>query len=140
MLKTYTRRPVVVLDTNMLMLAASGVRVFEHIEEQLESKPRFIVLKPVYEELTKLLQSSSQSTRRQAQLAIKLVHMFCEVVDYGDIKSSSVDDILIRYAIENNAIVASNDKELRAKLRSIGIPEAYFKEESGRVAVEGYFK
>ncbi|MEM4769246.1 MAG: 30S processome protein Utp24 [Desulfurococcaceae archaeon] len=142
MLKTSTestRKPIVVLDTNMLMLAASGVRVFEQIEEQLETKPRFVVLSPVLNELIKLSRTSAQSLRKQALLALELVRMFCEIVDYGNVETSSVDELIIRYAVENKAIVATNDRELRAKLRAIGIPEAYFREESRRVVVEGYF-
>ncbi|MEM1699929.1 MAG: 30S processome protein Utp24 [Desulfurococcaceae archaeon] len=142
MLKTSTestRKPIVVLDTNMLMLAASGVRVFEQIEEQLETKPRFVVLSPVLNELIKLSRTSAQSLRKQALLALELVRMFCEIVDYGNVETSSVDELIIRYAVENKAIVATNDRELRARLRAIGIPEAYFREESRRVVVEGYF-
>jgi rRNA-processing protein FCF1 len=123
----------------MLMLAASGVRVFEQIEEQLETKPRFVVLSPVLNELIKLSRTSAQSLRKQALLALELVRMFCEIVDYGNVETSSVDELIIRYAVENKAIVATNDRELRAKLRAIGIPEAYFREESRRVVVEGYF-
>ncbi|MEM4663713.1 MAG: 30S processome protein Utp24 [Desulfurococcaceae archaeon] len=134
-----TRKPIVVLDTNMLMLAANGVRVFEQIEEQLETKPRFVVLSPVLNELIKLSRTSAQSLRKQALLALELVRMFCEIVDYGNVETSSVDELIIRYAVENKAIVATNDRELRAKLRAIGIPEAYFREESRRVVVEGYF-
>ncbi|MEM0326096.1 MAG: 30S processome protein Utp24 [Desulfurococcaceae archaeon] len=134
-----TRKPIVVLDTNMLMLAASGVRVFEQIEEQLETKPRFVVLSPVLNELIKLSRTSAQSLRKQALLALELVRMFCEIVDYGNVETSSVDELIIRYAVENKAIVATNDRELRARLRAIGIPEAYFREESRRVVVEGYF-
>lgn len=142
MLKTSTestRKPIVVLDTNMLMLAASGVRVFEQIEEQLETRPRFVVLSPVLNELIKLSRTSAQSLRKQALLALELVRMFCEIVDYGNVETSSVDELIIRYAVENKAIVATNDRELRARLRAIGIPEAYFREESRRVVVEGYF-
>ncbi|MEM1618201.1 MAG: 30S processome protein Utp24 [Desulfurococcaceae archaeon] len=134
-----TRKPIVVLDTNMLMLAASGVRVFEQIEEQLETRPRFVVLSPVLNELIKLSRTSAQSLRKQALLALELVRMFCEIVDYGNVETSSVDELIIRYAVENKAIVATNDRELRARLRAIGIPEAYFREESRRVVVEGYF-
>ncbi|MEM0217995.1 MAG: 30S processome protein Utp24, partial [Desulfurococcaceae archaeon] len=111
-----TRKPIVVLDTNMLMLAASGVRVFEQIEEQLETKPRFVVLSPVLNELIKLSRTSAQSLRKQALLALELVRMFCEIVDYGNVETSSVDELIIRYAVENKAIVATNDRELRAKL------------------------
>ncbi|MGC8982405.1 MAG: PIN domain-containing protein [Desulfurococcaceae archaeon] len=135
-----SRAPLVLLDANMLMLAANGIRVFEHIEEQLASKPRYLILRPVYNELVKIATTGPPQVRRKALFALKLVEVFCEVVDYGDESSTSVDDLIIKYALENRAIVATNDRELRSKLRKLGIPEAYFREESRRVVVEGYFK
>lgn len=133
-----SKRPLVVLDTNMLMLAASGIRVFEQIEEELESKPVFVVLKPVHDELVKLASNSKGVTAKMAHLALKLVEQFCVVVDYALKPGESVDDAIVNFALQNRAIVATNDKELRRKLRQIGIGEAYFREEARRVRVEGY--
>lgn len=122
----------------MLMLAASGVRVFEHIEEQLKAKPKFVVLKPVYEELVKLASSEQSLIKKRASFALELVRRFCELVDYPCSPNMPVDDVIIKYALEEKAIVATNDKELRAKLRKLGIPQAYLREEAMRVVVEGY--
>lgn len=132
--------PIVVLDTNMLMLAADGIRVFEDIEEQLETKPRYVVLKPVYDELISLAQTAPPSIRRRARLALELVHKFCEVVNFEDPSSRSADEAILKYALLKRAIVASSDKELRSRARKLGLPEAYFREESRRVVIEGYFK
>lgn len=134
------RHPIVVLDTNMLILAASGVRVFEDIEEQLETKPRFIVLKAVYDELVRLSREAPPSVRKKAVLALELIQKFCEVVEYGGSEHHNVDDLILKFALENKAIVASSDRELRARARRLGIPEAYLREESMRVVVEGYFR
>lgn len=135
-----SKRPIVLLDTNMLMLMASGVPVLEHIEEELETKPRFVVIKPVYEELVRIVNTSKGLVRKHAQLALEFVNRFCEVVDYDLREAESVDDAIVNYAIENKAIVATNDKALRKRLRELGIPEAYFREESRRIKVEGYYK
>lgn len=135
-----SKPPIVVLDTNMLMLAADGIRVFDDIESQLETKPRYIVLKAVYDELVSLTRSGPLSIRRKAQLALELVRMFCEIANYEDPNAKDVDELILKYASLNKAIVASCDKELRNKARKIGLPEAYLREESKRVIVEGYFK
>lgn len=132
-----SRRPLVVLDTNMLMLAASGVRVFEQIEEELETKPDFVVLKPVYDELVKIATSYKSSTARRALLALRLAEQYCRIVEYALRPGESVDDAIVNFALQHNAIVATNDRELRRKLRLHGIPEAYFREEARRVKVEG---
>jgi len=132
-----SRRPLVVLDTNMLMLAASGVRVFEQIEEELETKPDFVVLKPVYDELVKIATSYKSSTARRALLALRLAEQYCRIVEYALRPGESADDAIVNFALQHNAIVATNDRELRRKLRLHGIPEAYFREEARRVRVEG---
>jgi len=132
-----SRRPLVVLDTNMLMLAASGVRVFEQIEEELETKPDFVVLKPVYDELVKIATSYKSSTARRALLAFRLAEQYCRIVEYALRPGESADDAIVNFALQHNAIVATNDRELRRKLRLHGIPEAYFREEARRVRVEG---
>jgi len=134
-----SRRILVVLDTNMLMLAASGIPVFENIEEELAVKPEFIVLKPVYDELVNIANSSKGTTARKALFALKLVEKYCRVVDYSVDLGERVDEAIIRFALENHAIVATNDRELRRKLRVHSIPEAYFREEARRVKVEGLF-
>jgi rRNA-processing protein FCF1 len=119
------------------MLAASGVRVFEQIEEELETKPDFVVLKPVYDELVKIATSYKSSTARRALLALRLAEQYCRIVEYTLRPGESVDDAIVNFALQHNAIVATNDRELRRKLRLHGIPEAYFREEARRVKVEG---
>jgi len=128
-----------VLDTNMLMLAASGIPVFENIEEELAVKPEFIVLKPVYDELVNIANSSKGITAKKALFALKLVEKYCRIVDYSVESGESVDDAIIRFALQNHAIVATNDRELRRKLRIHGVPEAYFREEARRVKIEGLY-
>ncbi len=124
----------------MAMLMASGVPVLDHIEEELEARPRFVVIRPVYEELVKIANSVTGTARKQALFALELVNKFCEVVDYELLSGEDVDDAIVRYALETGAIVATNDRILRRKLRELGVPEAYFREEGRRVKVEGYYK
>ncbi|MEM4762566.1 MAG: 30S processome protein Utp24 [Desulfurococcaceae archaeon] len=135
-----SRRPVVVLDTNMLMLIADGIPVLDHIREELEAEPRFIVIKPVYDELLKIAYSNNGKIRKKALFAIEIAEKYCEITEYELRKNENVDDAILRFALENKAIVATNDKILRARLREAGIPEAYFREEARRVKVEGYYK
>lgn len=134
------RRVRVVLDSNMLMLMADGVAVLDHLREELETEPLFIVISPVIMELEKIARSSEGKLKRQATFAIELARRLCVIVDYPLKEGEGVDDGLIRYAIENEAIVATNDKELRSRLRMLGIPNAYLREESMRIKVDGFFK
>jgi rRNA-processing protein FCF1 len=136
---TTRQRPIVVLDTNMLLLMADGVPVLDNIREQLETEPLFVVIKPVYDELIRLLMEGESKVRKKAKFALEIVNTFCTIVDYPRREGESVDDAIIRYAQENKAIVATSDRELRRKLRAHGIPSAYLREESMRVIVEHYF-
>ncbi len=129
------RKPRIVLDTNMLLLIADGINIFEQIEEQLLARPEYIVLKPVMKELEKLATRGKPLLRRKAKLALEIAKKYCRIIDVEEKPGERVDDIILRYAIENNTIVATNDKELRKKLRRNGIPEIYLREESMRIEI-----
>ncbi len=51
-------------------------------------------------------------------------------------EEESVDDVILRVASENKLPVATNDSELRKKLRERGIPVIYLREKS-KLEVEG---
>lgn len=132
------RRVRVVLDTNFIMLIAENPDVLNQIEDKLLLKPEYVVLKQVLEELISLAQSKGVNTARKAKFALEIVNRFCTIVDYvNEIKDA--DEAIIKYALENKAIVATNDRELRRKLRLFGIPEIYLREESMRIDVEGVY-
>jgi len=132
-----SRRITVLLDTNMLLLMARGVRVLELIEEKMLTKPRYIVITPVYNELVKIASSGKPSLSRMARLALDIVSKYCELVEYPVKPGEKVDDAILRYALENNVVVATSDRELRRRLREHGLPEIYLREESWRIEVEG---
>ncbi|OYT37940.1 MAG: 30S processome protein Utp24 [Desulfurococcales archaeon ex4484_58] len=131
------RRVAILLDTNMLLLIADGINVFEQIEEKLAIKPEYIVLKPVIKELEKLIASNKPSIKRKALFALRIVREYCREADVEVNPNETVDDTLIKYAKKHGAAVATNDKELRRRLREEGIPEIYIREESMRIDIEG---
>lgn len=127
---------VVLLDTNMLILIASGVNVFEQIEERLAIKPEYVVLKPIVRELESLASEGGAGVGKKARLALEIANKCCRVVDV-DSSYSDIDDLIIEYAERHRAAVATNDRDLRKKLRARGIPEIYLREEKMMVEVEG---
>jgi len=134
-----SRDLVIVLDTNMLMLIASGVNVLEQIEEKLAVKPRYVVLKPVIIELEKLASSGRPGVSKKASFALEVVRRLCEVVEADAVEEKGVDELIIEFAEKHRAVVATNDRELRRKLRERGIPEIYIREDGFRVEVEGLY-
>ena len=131
------KRPVILLDTNMLLLIASGLNVFEQIEEKLATRPIYIVLKPIIEELEKLTRKSQPSIRRKAKFALEIAKKYCKIIDIEASPKEKVDDIILEYATKHGVAVATNDKELRKKLRENGIPEIYLREEGMIIEIEG---
>ncbi len=130
------KRPCIVLDTNMLMTIARGINVFEQIEDIIDTKPDYIVLTPIIKELEKLAKTNKPSISKPARLALEIARMYCKVINI-EIKNMSTDDLILYYAKENKCGVATNDRELRKKLRKEGIPEIYLREEKMMVNVEG---
>ncbi|RLG81712.1 MAG: 30S processome protein Utp24 [Thermoprotei archaeon] len=128
----------IVLDTNMLMLISSGINIFDQIEEKLAIKPRYVVLTQVIEELEKLAKKGKPATRKKAKFALEIVERYCKIVNTNTgTEYKSVDEAILEYALRKGAIVATNDKELRRKLRENCIPEIYIREESMRINIEG---
>ncbi len=131
------RRVKVLLDTNMLLLLADGIDIFTQIEDVLETKPEYIIIQPVLDELEKLIHNPSPKIRKKARFALEIAKEKCKIINYDYPKNKRVDDLIVKYALENSVIVATNDRELRKKLRSKGIPEIYLREEKMRLEAEG---
>ncbi len=132
------RKPVVVLDTNMLMLLHSGVDVLGTLEEALETKPRYLVPSLVVEELEKISEKGTPKERRAARFALSVIQRLgLEVVNVDKLPGEGVDDAIARFARENGYIVATSDRGLRRKLRRMGVLDAYYRESERRVELGG---
>ncbi len=115
-------------DTSILLLIYDGVDVFTEVEELLEAKPQCILLAPVLRELERLSRSAKPFRRRAAaRLALQVALRRCRVVDYpGDV----ADDAIVEYVSRNpEAVAATADMGLLRRLRMLGIPSIYYREE-----------
>ncbi len=116
----------VIIDTSILLLLYEGVRVFDDIEEILETYPECVVPRHVIIELKKLANSKKVHKRKAAQLALNVVLRLCRVVDVQD--AENTDDAIIKLALrETDAIVVTADNELRRRLRELGKPNIYYR-------------
>ncbi|KYH40221.1 MAG: PilT domain protein [Candidatus Bathyarchaeota archaeon B63] len=61
----------------------------------------------------------------------------CRVIDVERGGDESYDDVIFRVAREMGAPVATNDAELRRRLRKAGIPTVYLRQRN-RIVIEGY--
>ncbi|MBD3397869.1 hypothetical protein GF412_01825 [Candidatus Micrarchaeota archaeon] len=104
----------VLLDTNFLLVPYQfKVDIFTQVEELLEQAHAFIVPSGVIRELENLAKGKGKEGAA-ARFGIKLIrHHNPEKVE----SSGNVDDWILSYAKETGAIVATNDRKLRVKLK-----------------------
>jgi rRNA-processing protein FCF1 len=114
-----------VLDTSILMLAAEHrIDLFGEISRLIPMAHKCVILTSVYNELNNMINSKSGKEKLLARVALKIAGN-CEVVNFEDNKIA--DDSILEFAKGNvgKVIVATNDAELRRKLRMLSIPVIY---------------
>jgi len=80
--------------------------------------------------------SGSVKLSKQAQLGLRLAGR-CKIVEVERKVGESNDDMTLRMAVEWRCPVATNDRELRRKLRGSGVPVVFLRQMS-HLEVEGY--
>lgn len=121
-----TSRPII-LDTNFLLVPFQfKINIMREIEYLLEISHFFVISSQTIVELRNIGKGKGKDGGA-ARLAIKMI-------ENNDIKiienSEHVDNWIIDYAKENNAIVCTNDAPLRRKLKRLGIKMITMKSKS----------
>ena len=126
----------VVLDANFLFIPSQfQVDIFEELENLLNQSFEPILLSSTLMELKGLIESDSQKERKQAQLALKLAEK-CRVVPVEKDLGETYDDVIVRVAAEWTSPVATNDRELRRRIRTLGLPVIFLRQKQ-RLMLEG---
>ncbi|MEB3817031.1 MAG: PIN domain-containing protein [Desulfurococcales archaeon] len=131
---------IVVLDTNTLILMAAGVIPPSLLAETLESSHELVAPTAVKEELERLSASHPRSlTRRRARAALNLAERLS--VTWVNTTLKEADDAIEELARALKAegcrvVVATSDRSLRRRLRSIGVPTLYYRESEGRLELD----
>ncbi len=124
------------MDSNFLFLVANKkIDIFSEIEDLIPGRVKFCIIDPIRKELEKLSIRKSE-VGRNAKFALKLAEK-CDNLKMKSKNFEKVDDTLVRFARENEVIIATSDKELRQKLRDINVPVIYLRGRS-RVELEGF--
>ncbi len=127
LLKRYTG---VLLDTSIIIQAIQDkVDLIRELKEEFGLK--VYVPKSVLNELEKL-KSKNIKMSNIVTLAIKSLKNKIEVLD---ISAKSTDDAIIKLASSNNFIVATNDSNLKDRLKMLGIPVIYINRD-GYLSIE----
>ncbi|MFH1895635.1 MAG: PIN domain-containing protein [archaeon] len=112
----------VVLDTNMLMAAGElKIDVFEEIKKY--GRTEFFVPEEVLEELKKL-KEKNRTKKINAGIAEKLIEKHCSLIK-GNTGNA---DKKMQELAEKGFIIATNDKQLRTKIRKKGFKTAFVRQ------------
>jgi rRNA-processing protein FCF1 len=110
------------------------IDIFEELEYLLQKKVDFIVPSSVKLELTSISSRGGEGAA-EASLALQLASR-CRVVDVTLQPQETVDDAIVKAAQKLGAVVATNDIELKKRLRDINVPVVYLRDKS-KLEVEG---
>lgn len=122
------RGAAVILDSNFLFIPLRfGVDIFEELHGLLGEPLRCLVPEPVIGELRLLRIDAKPSFVREIDFALDLVKR-CEILDEDRGSGETVDDFIVRIALHTGFPVATNDSELRQRLRESGVPVVYLRQ------------
>lgn len=126
----------VILDSNFLFVPSQfKIDIFEELAKLLNQRFEPVLLSTTHNELLTMTERGSPSRRKQAFLALKLAEK-CHLVNVKKSKEETNDDVILRIATERRSPVATNDRELRRKLRDRDIPVVYLRSKR-RLELEG---
>ena len=135
-------RTIIIIDTNFLIMMAKGLITPSMISEAIDLSYEMISPEAVRKELLELAEKGMRiSLRRYARRALELAEkMKIKFVDdeYGNMKA---DDAIQALALDLKPLrkyvfVATSDRELRRRLRTIGVPSIYYRESERRLELE----
>ena len=136
-------RIVVLLDSNFLMYMASGMITPSMILDAIEHKYTLATLTCVISELSRVEATSPQlKYRRLASRALELIkELGVTIIDVRAEGLAAVDDVIVETAKALKSrgcrvVVGSNDRDLRRRLRRLGIPTMYYRESEGILEVD----
>ena len=126
----------VIFDSNFLFVPSQfQLDIFEELTNLLNQRFDPILLSPTQKELQRLAKEGSPKTRKQASLALKLAEK-CRAVHVAKGLKETHDDFIVRVAVEWKCPTATNDRELRKKLRNLGVPVIFLRQKH-RLELEG---
>ncbi len=131
--KTQTLK--VILDSNAFFTSLEfKIDIYEETRRLINRNVEFVLLSPVKRELEMLAAGDEPKTRRQASFALRLAEKstLVAVEDKGEV----TDDVIVRVARSWNALVFTNDRLLKKRLRDISVPVIYLRQKS-RLVIDG---
>ena len=130
------KKAKVVLDSNFLFVPSQfRLDIFEELANLLNQRFEPIILSSTQKELEGLAESDSPKKRKQALLALKLAEK-CHPVPVEKDPKETYDDVIVRVAAKWKSPVATNDRQLRKRLKNLGVPVIFLRQKQ-RLMLEG---
>jgi len=118
----------VLLDSNFLFIPLRfGVDIFEELRRLLGENMKCLVTRPVLQELDLLRLRAKPGFLKEIRFAKKMAEK-CEVFEDSLRTGETVDQSLVRVAIEQGFNVATNDAELRKALKKEGVSVVFLRQ------------
>lgn len=128
------RKIEVVADTSFLMIPGMyGVNIIDELERVTEDKFVLLVPTAVVGELERIAEKKSAKERAAARIALEIVKKWGKVIK----ADGPADEVIIKLAAKR--AVGTGDRELRKKLRRMGIPTIFLRQRN-HLEVEGYME
>jgi rRNA-processing protein FCF1 len=125
----------VILDSNFLFVPFQfKIDIFEELGKLL-GKAEPIILTTTLEEVETLARKRSPKMSIQATAALELARK-CKMVEARMKPNESYDDVILRTAVDWDYLVATNDSNLKKRLREAGVAVVFLRRKS-HLEIEG---
>lgn len=126
----------VIFDSNFFFVPLQvKIDIFSEMMNLLNQKYEPIMLSTTLRELRRIAEKGAPKLRKQAAVALKLAEK-CRVFDVKKSTDETNDDVVVRIAVQWRSPVATNDRELRRRLREQNLPVVFLRGEN-RLELEG---
>lgn len=120
----------VLVDTSFIMAAARlRIDAVQQLERMLGGRVEPIILSAVRIELSAIASDRRAKRFKEANLALELAKSFA-VIPVSIRPGESVDDTILRVALERGMTVATNDRRLRKRLDQAAVATIYLRQRS----------
>jgi rRNA-processing protein FCF1 len=125
----------IIIDANFFFIPAQfRLDIFEELTKLLNKRFEPILLSSTKMELEGLV-NSNPKIQNQALLALKFAEK-CSFVTVEKRPDETYDDVIVRVSTEWKCPVATNDKEMKQRLKEKGVTTIFLRQKQ-RLAMEG---
>ncbi len=117
----------IILDTNFLLIPSQfKVDIFEEIRRIASFPYQLVIIDRTVDELKRIVDLQSRVQQRHARIALEMIKRY-PISLLPTAKDKDVDSLILRQ-VDKDCIVATQDINLKRKLREKGIPIIFLRQ------------